>query len=144
MEFADQFEQDFMRRTLSLLQNYHGPYDATLLLNCLVGLLIVPRAIAFRRIPDGPISNLRHWGLSPKSIASYGRRRPSDGHDPDTVRGVVQSLRNSIAHFRINPEHESGRVTAFRFRDDNGFDATIPIEEIREFVEMLATFLQKA
>jgi hypothetical protein len=41
MENAQQFERDFMRRTLELVRSYRGPYDATDLLNCLLGLLIV-------------------------------------------------------------------------------------------------------
>ena len=75
MEFAEEFEYDFMKRTLSLMQSYSGPFDATLLLNCLVGLLIVPRETAFDRIPLDPISSHSTWGLSPGSIITVGRPR---------------------------------------------------------------------
>lgn len=75
MEFAEEFEYDFMKRTLSLMQSYSGPFDATLLHNCLVGLLIVPRETAFDRIPLDPISSLSTWGLSPGSIITVGRPR---------------------------------------------------------------------
>ena len=65
MQFEKKFERDFMRRTLKLVQEYTGPYDATLLLNCLLGLLIVPKETSLDKIPTDPISKLKDWGISP-------------------------------------------------------------------------------
>jgi HEPN family protein len=50
VQFEKQFERDFMRRTLKLVQDYQGPYDATLLLNCLLGLLIVTKETSLNSI----------------------------------------------------------------------------------------------
>ena len=140
MEFPEEFEREFMKRTLSLVKTYTGPKDATLLLNCLVGLLIVPKETAIDRIPLEPLSSLLKWGITPSSIVAFGvskGKRPQ----PDTIRGLVHSLRNSIAHFNITPQQENHQVIAFRFQDANGFDATIKVSEMREFVERLALHL---
>lgn len=142
MEYHEEFERDFIKRTLLLMKTYSGSYDATLLINCLVGLLIVPREAFLNRIPQEPISSLSNWGISPSSIAAIGTQRYS-GHKPNSLQGVVHSLRNSVAHFNITPEQAHGQVIAFRFRDCNGFDATIPISEMKEFVEKLANYLEK-
>jgi hypothetical protein len=80
MEFSDQFERDFMRRTLKLVQDYQGPYDATLLLNCLLGLLIVPKERSIDRIPADPVADLHKWGISPNSIKSFGSDRGGQVH----------------------------------------------------------------
>lgn len=136
MEYTDQFERDFMRRTLELVRGYEGPYDATNLLNCLLGLLIVPKEKSFDKIPNDPVDRLGDWGISPASIKSFGRK------DSKTLRQVVRGLRNAVAHFRFEPMHVSGRCVGFRFHDDSGFRATIENDEMRVFVEKLAQHLE--
>ena len=68
MEYDQEFERDFMRRTLELVRDYRGPYDATNLLNCLLGLLIVPKEKSLKKIPDEPVAELARWGISPQAI----------------------------------------------------------------------------
>jgi hypothetical protein len=72
VEYAQQFERDFMRRTLELVRACKGPHAATLLLNCLLGLLIVPKEASLERIPQDPLANLQMWGIPPDSIKSCG------------------------------------------------------------------------
>ncbi len=143
MEYEEQFEPDFMRRTLSLLREYAGPYEATLLLNCLLGLLVVPKETFIKKIPEHPISDLKKWGISPSSIKSVGKRTGENPH-PDTLRGVVWNLRNAVAHFGVTPLHQRGECIGFEFRDDKaGFTAEISVGELREFVEKLAEHLER-
>lgn len=141
MEYAQEFERDFMRRTLQLVEQYEGPHDATLLLNCLLGLLIVPKEASLTRIPLDPVADLEKWGISPTSIRRCGRQNKANPN-PETLRGVVHNLRNAVAHFRFSPQHRGGRVAAFDFEDDNGFEATVEIAEMRIFVERLARHLE--
>ena len=143
MEFTEEFERDFMKRTLQLLMDYPGEYDATLLLNCLLGLLVVPKETSLEKIPTDPISKLGKWGISPESITSFGRKNRAN-HYPETLRGVVYNLRNSVAHFRIRPIEENRRVIGFSFTDMSGFAATIDIKEMRIFVERLASYLERS
>jgi len=142
MEYTGDFNQDFMKRTISLIENYSGESDATLLLNCLLGLLIVPKETAFSRIPTDPISNLTNWGISPSSINTFAEKTNSN-KQPETLRGFVHSLRNSVAHFRIKPIHKNNLVYAFQFTDISGFEAIIAIDEMRNFVFSLAQYLDQ-
>lgn len=73
MEFGRKFERDFMQRTLTLVKEYKSPFDATLLVNCLLGLLIVPKETSLEQIPTDPISKLAKWSISPTSIKSFGK-----------------------------------------------------------------------
>lgn len=41
-EYCRPIEKSFVCRTNKLIQEYKGRYDATMLLNCLLGLLVVP------------------------------------------------------------------------------------------------------
>lgn len=70
MEYDADFHRDFMRRTLSILRTYQGDYDATLLINVLLGLLIVPRERSFDSIPPEPVE--KKWGLSADSVSNFG------------------------------------------------------------------------
>jgi HEPN family protein len=142
MSFNSDFERKFMERSLELVKEYQGPYDATLLLNCLLGLLIVPKEACIKSIPKDPIEGVGKWGISPNSIKSHGK---SFGLDDDAkdIRGLVWHLRNAIAHYHFKPIPEKGEVEAFHFHDDRGFVAEVKLEELRVFVEKLATKLKE-
>jgi HEPN pEK499 p136 len=133
MEFLQEFEREFMRRTLTLVKDYKGPFDATLLLNCLLGLLVVPKESSIDKIPTDPVVNLKNWGITPSSIRAFGKQTEKNQY-PQTLRGIVHNLRNSVAHFRFAPIHSNRIVKGFAFTDASGFDAIIDIDEMRDFV----------
>lgn len=142
MSYNSDFERAFMERSLELVQNYHGPYDATLLLNCLLGLLVVPKEACLQAIPPDPIDELGTWGISPRSIKDFGTWRNED-HNPHNLRGLVWRLRNAISHFRFSPIPQRGEVRAFKFSDESGFRAEVPLDELRELVTRLAKKLKE-
>ena len=141
MSYNSDFERAFIERSLVLVQGYNGPFDATLLLNCLLGLLIVPNESCLAEIPLIPIADLEEWGINPGAIKSFGTSKSPDS-DPHNLRGLVCRLRNSVAHFRFKPVPEDGEVTAFNFKDLSGFEATISLTELRIFVERLAAHIK--
>ncbi len=143
MNDPHKFERDFMRRTLRILDDYAGPYDATLLLNCTLGLLIVPREALIDCIPRDPMAQLGGWGITPGSIKSFGHPTRNNPH-PETLRGFVRSLRDAIAHFRIRPIQGGGRVNGFSFSAENHFQADVPLAEMREFLRHLAQHVEQA
>lgn len=140
MEYDPDFARSFMRRTLSLAEGYEGPLDATLLVNCLLGLLIVPKEALIEKIPTTEFESLSDWGISPSSIKKVGKCAYGHEHRPN-LRQLVHRLRNSVAHFRIEPIHEDGQVARFSFRDQNGFHADVSLTEIKTFVTRLAAYL---
>lgn len=141
MEYEPDFARSFMGRTLTLARDYNGPLDATLLINCLLGLLIVPKEALIDKIPMTPFESLQDWGINPNSIRRVGRCEYGDEHRPN-LRQLVRRLRNAVAHFRVEPKHEAGQVVGYSFRDQSGFHAEISLSEIREFVEKLAAHLK--
>jgi hypothetical protein len=66
-----EFDKDFLKRTLEILKDYTGEREATLLINCLVGLLILPKANHYKDIPATLIEN-QNWGILPDSIKQWG------------------------------------------------------------------------
>lgn len=140
MSYLSNFERSFSEHTLELVHRYQGPHDATFLVNCLLGLLVVPRETALNAIPDDPLVGLLHWGISPASIKAAGR--PTNANPrPDSLRGLVTNLRHSVAHFRVKPIPAEGDVLAFEFRNDVGLHAEITLAELQQFIERLSEHL---
>ncbi len=145
MNYGPEFETDFMVRTLRIVQNYAGEYDQTLQLNCLLGLLVIPKEKFILSVSTDDERDFLKWGLQPGSFNSFGKQRNEPGtgkplpYAPNTIAGVVHSLRNAVGHFRVDPTHTSGVVTGFHFHDDNGFDAILTAEQLKTFAAKLAS-----
>lgn len=141
MEYDPDFARSFMKRTLALATEYDGPLDATLLVNCLLGLLIVPKEALIEKIPTTEFDSLLQWGIKPDSIKRLGRCDYGHEHRPN-LRQLVRRLRNAVAHFRIEPRHENEQVSGYTFSDQNGFRAEVSLGEIKAFVTKLAAHLE--
>ena len=143
LEYEQNFARSFMQRTLALAQNYSGPHDATLLINCLLGLLIVPKEALLDKVPATEFEKLGDWGIKPESIRAFGKYENGSDHRPN-LRQLVHRLRNAVAHFRIDPIHHAGVVKGYSFRDQNGFHAQISLDEIKSLVTKLAQHLKES
>lgn len=141
MQYEPEFARNFMHRTLVIAQTYEGQFDATLLLNCLLGLLVVPKEALLDKIPKDSLDQFLTWGISPSSIKCYGKCDQGYEHPPN-LRQLVRRMRNAVAHFRVEPKHNDGLVTAFSFKDNNGFHAELSLTEISDFVQRLAKHLE--
>jgi hypothetical protein len=141
MSFNSDFERAFIERSLLLVREYRGPFDATLLLNCLLGLLVVPKESCLAEIPPDPIERFQEWGIEPSVVKSFGIAHKSN-QDPHNLRGLVWRLRNSVAHFRFRPVPAHGQVEAFSFKDASGFEAVVPVSQLRVFVDRLASHIK--
>ena len=142
MSYLSDFERSFSEHTLKLVKGYDGPFDATLLVNCLLGLLVVPKETVLQAIPESPLSELPRWGINEASIRSPGRPTKNNPH-PETLRGLVANLRHSVAHFRVKPVPATGDVHSFEYTNDVGLHAVVPLSEMRSFVEKLSEHLSK-
>lgn len=144
MGLYDNIDVDFAARTVKIIQQYDqctrpGPenFEVTLLVNCLVGLLILPQQRRYDSIPDTPIEDLAQWSIEPAFIQNWGS--PRNGQNPPkTLKELVRRLRNAVAHFHIEAEGTEADIERLKFFDDNQFSATIPVRNLRLFVERFA------
>ncbi len=137
MSYRKDFEQHFLEKTLDILNDYKGDKNVTLLLNCLVGLLIVPYEIFYEKIPYIESKKLKEYGISLESISVL---------ENPTLRQVIEHLRNAVAHFRIEPYPQGQDVEGFifedRWDDDSvNFKAKLTVKEIETFVKEFAEYL---
>ncbi len=147
----DQFELDFVRRTRAILEQYDAHvvpsvgaperYEVTLLTNCLLGLIALPKQLLSAKIPSDPECRFGDWGLPDSVVKSWGNA--AAGNDPSmhTLAEFVGRLRNGVCHLRLEVEAQNGEITALRFHDLNGFEALVPVDCLKNFVYKLSDVL---
>lgn len=145
-------ERDFIDRTFKIIEQYdqyivsqtnqEEKYEVTLLINCLLGLLIIPNEKLFNAVPPLPIDQLTDWGLQSNFVHEWGKRPLKEIKlkvaDWYTLVELVYQLRNSVAHTRFKPTGDGKDILEIEFTDRNGFRASIPIKNLRAFVFNLA------
>ncbi len=148
------FDYAYTRRTLELVhQSGAGPYEVTNLINCLLGLLLVPKDSVFAALPDVPVKGLRSWGITRKSIRKFsagpkrngrngnGRKRRNSHADGPTLRQLVEQLRTAVAAGTLKPRIANNRFVGLELRDGQGFHMVLTTLELKRFVRKLAQYL---
>lgn len=95
-------ETDFVERTLKLIDQYHAvlnnysfteQFNYTLTINCLLGLIVMPKERVITFIPTTRITDdLR---------ADLGLQDSVLGEHITSLRTLIQALRHAVAHFDI-------------------------------------------
>lgn len=137
MSYLTNFEQSFCAHTLQLMEKHENERDfpATLLINCLLGLLVLPSEKAFKAIPEDKLETIAEWGLNRSCIRHPGSVK---GKESETLRDFTINLRHAVAHFNISPMPTNDDVEAFRFTNERKLDAELPLDQLRMFAKKLA------
>ncbi|MBB1353516.1 HEPN family nuclease [Pseudoalteromonas sp. SR45-5] len=139
------FEPDFIQRTISLIDQYdefitdvefEKQYNYTLIINCFLGLIVMPKERIIKNIPNEVLSNefKTHLGLENSEI-----------HDSiNDLQKLIHQLRNSVAHFNIEvisaDQHFTVDYLLFRHRN-NRVMAKIPASNMKAFLKKYADIL---
>lgn len=143
-----QQKYDFVNRTKEILDQYKQwsvkvpegkRYEITLLLNCFVGLLVIPNEEWNNYLPDDLVSE-KQWGLKPEhiSLIEGGKKQ---------IKEIVRHLRNSVSHYEFTSfGNNKGDITRIDFKDFNKqgtqtFEATIPVINLRVFLDKFSEFM---
>lgn len=140
------FESDFVQRTIRLIEQYNQLVDElpfkeqlnyTLTINCLLGLIVMPKERVISYIPNDLITpeyKQNELGFIDSTIG-IGINRLGD---------FIHQLRNSIAHFAIEVEstNEQYLVDYLIFNSPNGNEiARIKATEIVPFLNFYSSTL---
>jgi len=116
-------EVEFVERTLKLISQYESilnkfefseQYNYTLLLNCMLGLIVVPKETNLSHIPTDRLTTglKKDMGLVYSTISE----------DIHTLRDLIIGLRHSISHFNIavtsDLDDEKNIINHFDFFND--------------------------
>jgi len=145
------FDVDFIKRSREIIEQYDkyvlpnvaaaSQYEVTLLINCLLGLLILPKERKRHKIPDLPIAGLPDWGIRTDYITKPGKDcvgRPRTA-EYLTVLELVTDLRHSVAHILFKPLGDGKDITHLEFHTDRSkVKLNVPVTDFRVFVKKLA------
>lgn len=142
MEYSN-INKEFVSRTLKILQDYNGKFEVTLLVNCCVGLLVLPREEHEHLIPNTEIpATGKLWGISRVAL-SFGPQAPDY-----CLKEIVRRLRNGVCHFNVKTVPDgSGDISKIAICDSNRnktstFQAIFTVDELRQFTTSLANCIK--
>jgi len=138
-EYSD-FPKDFLKRTLSIVENYKGEYDVTNLINCCLGLIIIPKQLLIDSLPDYTFSdNDKTFSIDKKSLKFI--------EDNDfSIKNVLRHIRNGLSHGRIEQKTSNHRIIGIRIFDkynrnsSENFCLELSIDELKGFSLKLAEY----
>ncbi len=96
-------EQEFIERSIILIEQYtrmcndfpfEEQYNYTLTINCLLGLIVMPKERVINYVPITRLTN--------EFKTEIGLEHSQISNEITTLRQLINSLRHSIAHFDIN------------------------------------------
>jgi len=150
MEYSEgKFDKEFISRTLSIVHQYDRyvmdsvplveQFEVTLLINGLLGLLVLPKENCYSCIPRLPVHRLTEWGMSSDIVKKWGTRpKERDCADDFTVRELIRRMRNSVTHMNFRLNGNGKEIARIQFKDDYGFEASLPVDNLKVFVTHLA------
>lgn len=147
-----ELERDSITRTLEITKQYNehvmhnvpeeNQYEETLLINCLIGLLVLPKEKwndQIKKLPD----DITAWGVPHNAVESWGKCKCCGKDSDQNLTQCLRRLRNAASHIRFAPVTDGGIISGWTFEDKSGFKATLQKEHLRGFLNELAESLLK-
>lgn len=128
-EYND-FNYDFIERTLEILKTYRGPYEVTQMINCAVGLLVLPQQKLAHHLPIMDLDDSGEFGIYKSNI------RKCNGEY--SFNNVLRHIRNGISHGHIaqvstrEGEIESIKIEDF-YRGQKTFEIVVMPKQLEQF-----------
>jgi len=156
------FDIEFIERTQKLISNYTGDTEFTLLINCLIGMILIPnqfnekKQLKFLRKEISKIPAI--WSSLQKSenfmFEPIKRDRQSYPitYSPakKSIKNLLKSIRNSISHIEtIEPINENGNWVGIKLTDIHKvtgktiFKCNFRYEQIKTITEFISTEYQR-
>jgi hypothetical protein len=143
-------EYEFIERSLSLISQYESiapnfdfkeQYNYTLLINCLLGLIVMPKERIVSYIPKKR--------LTQEFKKKIGLENSKVSNDIKNLKDLIIALRHSIAHFDIKVEsyNKDFLIDEIVFMDNSNCGnheiVRFKAEELLPFIKYYSTWLMK-
>lgn len=138
---------DFIDRTMKLITQYESilnkndtefenQYNYTLLINCLLGIIILPKEKFYSHIPNSRINK--------KLKNNMGLKKTIINKNIITLRDLMSELRHSVSHFdiEIKSDNNDFLIDYIVFNNENGIVAKFKSEELLPFLRYYADWVK--
>ena len=143
MGAVENYEKEFVERTREILSKYDGDYKLTNLVNCCLGLVILP----FEKMNR---NNFLNWNESIEDLQNEigfnlitfepvkSRRNGQIEYYPKDISAFLRKLRNGLTHQRIEAVNNDGYFTGIRIRTSEN---DLEVEFNRSQLEKLCLYI---
>jgi len=120
----DKFDIQFIERTKKIIEDYNGTYNITLLLNCLLGLIVLPSEFYGRRSRtffNTDIYKMTELQELVNGITFNPTKRTNKKwvSDKKNLRNLIKKVRNGVSHQQIECGEDNGTWRHIVIRDFN-------------------------
>ena len=137
-------ENEFIERSIALIEQYNGilsqfkfeeQYNYTLSINCLLGLIVLPKEKIITYIP-----NTR---LTKKFREKLGLNTSEIYHEIKTLKDLISKLRHSVAHFdmKVISHDDNFLINEIVFMDGGREIMNIKANELLPFLKYYSNLL---
>lgn len=147
----DKYDTEFIKRTKLIIKKYQGEYEITLLLNCLLGLIILPSEYYRKKKLknfDVDLNSFKELiNLLPNGYTFdptiYDSKLKKQNPDKKTLKVFLKKIRNGIAHQNIEPKNIEGKWVGITIKDINKnnhieLDIYFDIVNFKKFVLLIS------
>jgi hypothetical protein len=123
----DKFDIQFIERTRKIIDGYKGTYNITLLLNCLLGLIVLPSEFYRRKARtffDTDLSEIKELQDLFKTMTFNPTKRQGKNWiaDKKNLRNLIKKVRNGVSHQQIECVDDKGKWDKVIIRDFNTYN----------------------
>ena len=123
----DKFDIQFIERTRKIIDGYKGTYNITLLLNCLLGLIVLPSEFYKRKARtffDADIADIPELNDLVNGITFNPTKRQNGNWvaDRKNLRNLVKKVRNGVSHQQIECIDDNGKWDKVVIKDFNSYN----------------------
>jgi hypothetical protein len=124
------FDTHFIARTRKIIDGYKGTYNITLLLNCLLGLIVLPSEFYGRQSRtffETEIANIPELNDIVNGITFNPTKRKNGSWiaDKKNLRNLIKKVRNGVSHQQIECVDDNGKWDRVVIRDFNSYNNMI-------------------
>ena len=111
----------FVKRTKKIVNDYKGDLDASILVNCSIGLLFVAKekyGDILSKVKNP--STIRQWGVDVDRISCFKRynaKTKKVENAPKTLSALCRHMRNSFAHCNFKPVNVNHKIIGYKLYD---------------------------
>ncbi len=145
------FEIEFVKRTKELLLQYDGSRDMSILINCTLGLIILPYEATQESPPPlwdtelDKITNLPSFRLETFKPIEHIKKKSGVKYHPKTLAVLLEKIRHGLAHQHIEPVNENAKFAGVIIKNyfpPNSCNIDLEVrfnqQELKEFALFIA------
>jgi len=141
MEYKD-FSKNFIERTKDNLRIYSGKCEVTNLINCCLGLIIIPKEILVDKLSNDAVYEYDLSYCISKTKNCITDDYAPTGDNTFGLKNIVRHIRNGLSHGRIEQKTEGKEIVGLRIFDkhnsNENFSIEFKIEEFKTFALRVA------